>query len=451
MQTASSFRDPSGFVFHADGMIYRQVNWHYQANYDHLMQSGLYERLIQAGLLIPHQEVETVTDGYRVIKPEQLQIVSYPYEWSFSQLKAAALATLAIQKIALSYQMTLKDSSAYNIQFVHGKPLLIDTLSFEAYQPGMVWVPYRQFCQHFLAPLAMMSYTDVRLSQLLRIYIDGIPLDLAKKLLPPRAWLQLSLLLHINLHALGQKRFRGKTIKKPVQKNSRQALLGLIDNLEHGIQKLTWNSTDTEWVNYYDDEHSYHGESFEHKKHLVEQFIERVKPVSVWDLGANTGAFSRLASHRRIPTVAWDIDPAAVECNYQHINQQKENNLLPLVLDLTNPSPALGWAHQERLSLIQRAPVEMVFALALIHHLVISNNVPLSLTAEFFSRLCQWLVIEFVPRHDPKVQVLLTTRQDIFTDYTQTGFEVAFTSYFSIEEKAHIQDSQRVIYLMKKR
>jgi hypothetical protein len=184
----SSFRDPSGFLFIREGILYRQVNQVYREDYSRLMDSGLYEKLVKNGLLITHAETDIQpADGvlsYKVICPERVPFISYPYEWSFGQLQDAALATLSIQRRALKLGMSLKDASAYNIQFPKGKAMLIDTLSFEQYQEGEPWVAYRQFCQHFLAPLALMAYKDVRLNQLLRIYIDGIPLDLASKLLP---------------------------------------------------------------------------------------------------------------------------------------------------------------------------------------------------------------------------------------------------------------------------
>ena len=187
MQTRShvpgSFRDPSGFLFYRDGLVYRQVNSVYAELYEQLIGSGLYQALVDARLLIPHEEVEIEpaepSNAYKIIQPEQLPFISYPYEWSFSQLKDAALTTLEIQKRALEYEMSLKDCSAYNIQFWGGKPVFIDTLSFEAYREGHPWVAYRQFCQHFLAPLALMGANDVRLNQLLRVYIECVPLDLA--------------------------------------------------------------------------------------------------------------------------------------------------------------------------------------------------------------------------------------------------------------------------------
>ena len=207
----ASFRDPSGFLFSREGVLYRQVNQVYAADFTRLMDSGLYDKLIKAGLLIPHVESDLKPAqpelAFKVIRPERVPFISYPYEWSFGQLKDAALATLSIQKRALKLGMSLKDASAYNIQFYNGKPVLIDTLSFETYQEGEPWVAYRQFCQHFLAPLALMAYRDVRLSQLLRVYIDGIPLDLASELLPGRTRWNLGLATHIHLHASAQKRY----------------------------------------------------------------------------------------------------------------------------------------------------------------------------------------------------------------------------------------------------
>jgi hypothetical protein len=214
----SSFRDPRGFVFWQNGRVYRQVNHEGELAYDQLMSGGLYRRLVKDHLLIPHEEVElppgSGAEAYKVLQPESVEFISYPYEWSFSQLQDAALATLAIQQQALAHHMTLRDASAYNIQFVNGRPQLIDTLSFEPYMAGEPWAAYRQFCQHFLAPLALMSRIDPDLLQLLRVYIDGIPLPLAAKLLPLRSKLNLGLATHISLHAKFQ-RSHESTAKKP--------------------------------------------------------------------------------------------------------------------------------------------------------------------------------------------------------------------------------------------
>ena len=454
-QLSASFRDPSGFLFTDSGILYRQINRAYSNDYARLMDSGLYDKLVKAGLLIPHVESDQLPAesdaAFKVIQPERVPFISYPYEWSFSQLKDAALATLSIQKRAMKLDMSLKDASAYNIQFVRGKATLIDTLSFEIYKEGEPWVAYKQFCQHFLAPLVLMAYCDVRLSQLLRVYIDGVPLDLASGLLPAKTKFNFGLLTHIHIHAGAQKKYSDKVLVAPRKgAMSRQALIGLIESLENTVKKLTWKPAGTEWGDYYENT-NYTDSAFEHKKQLVKEWSAEKKPALVWDLGGNTGVFSREAAASGAFTASFDIDPAAVEQNYRTVKTKKEQNILPLILDLTNPSPALGWDNRERDSFGARGPVDMALALAVIHHLAISNNVPLPQLARFFAAHCKWLVIEFVPKSDSQVQKLLTSREDIFPTYTREGFEAAFVTCFVIHKSESVRDSERTLYLMESR
>lgn len=454
--SGASFRDPSGFLFSHDGNLYRQINRVYQQDYDFLLSSGLYEELVASKLLVSHHEVNLIPAdrslAYKIIKPELVSLISYPYEWSFSQLKDAALTTLLIQRVALGYGMSLKDASAYNIQFHQGRPILIDTLSFESHKEGEPWTAYRQFCQHFLAPLALMARKDVRLSQLFRIYIDGIPLDIASQLLPLSSKLNFGLLSHIHLHAQAQLRYAGKDVKSSRQRRRmrKETLKALVGHLETTVRKLQWAPAGTEWADYYNIT-NYSEAAFNHKKGLINEWVIRVSPASVWDLGANNGAFTRLASSRGIPSVAFDIDASAVEQDYCKVKHEKERNLLPLVLDLTNPSPALGWHNRERQSLLERGPVDMIFALALIHHLAISNNVPFERLADFFYEIGNWLVIEFVPKSDSQVIKLLANRTDIFDRYTQDEFERVFGELFTINEKIFIRESERCLYLMERK
>ena len=451
----ASFRDPSGFVFEHGGAIHRQVNRSYARHYDRLMESGLYADLTGRGLLIPHEPVSGVSSGrgdaYATLRPEPIAFISYPYEWCFSQLKDAARTTLQVQQAALRFGMTLKDASAYNVQFHRGRPVFIDTLSFEAYEEGVPWIAYRQFCQHFLAPLALMAHRDVRLGGLLRLQIDGIPLDLARSLLPARAWLDVQLWLHIRLHARFQARYAGDAdAAKRVRPVSKRALTNLVTALESAVQKLDWKPSGTEWAEYYEGD-SYTEASNEHKRRVVADSLDALAPQEVWDLGANVGEFSRIAAARGIRTLAFDIDPACVERNYRRTRKRNETQVLPLLLDLANPSPALGWAHRERASLVQRRSADVVMALALIHHLAISNNVPLPSVAAFFASLAPGLIVEFVPKTDPKVRVLLATREDVFPDYTQAGFEAAFASHFAIEDATPLAESERTLYRMRRR
>lgn len=446
---AGSFRDPAGFLYHQDGVLYRQINHSYRSHYEHLMQSGLYEALVNEGLMVAHEEVKDhAADGnaYTTIRPTELPVISYPFEWSFSQLQDAALLTLRIQQLAVEHGMSLKDASAYNVQFIGGQPIFIDTLSFELYDESKPWVGYKQYCQHFLAPLALMAYTDVRLNSLLQIHIDGIPLDLAASALPWKTKLRFGLLTHIHVHAKAQQRVHGKAHKQGsgVQSN-KQAMLGFINNLASTTRALKWQPAGTEWGDYYADT-NYNDDSFAKKKALLEEMLKSIKPRGVLDVGGNTGLFSRIASELNIPTVSSDIDPAAVEKNYRQCRETNDTQLTPLVLDLTNPSPGMGWHLAERSNFFERMSADTIMALALIHHLAINNNVPLERIASFFAAHCEHLIIEFVPKGDSQVDRLLSTREDIFPNYTAEGFEKAFGQCFEIVKAEPIAGSKRTLY-----
>lgn len=451
----SSFRDPSGFVFIEDGTLYRQVNDSYRESYDLLMGSGLYETLARTNLMVPHEEISGIShsnDAYKILKPYVVPFISYPYEWCYSQLKDAALLTLDIQKKALAYDLSLKDASAFNVQFVEGKPIFIDTTSFEPYQEGEPWVAYRQFCMHFLAPLALMSFRDAHLNEWFRVSVDGVPLDLAVALLPIKSLFNLQLFMHIFLHAKSQKRYADKTVeaRKTANKLNKFKMLALVDSLESAVKHLKWDPKGTEWADYYQAT-NYSDKGLAQKTTIVLEYITLTGTKTVWDLGSNDGTFSRIASSRGIFTVAFDIDPACVEKNYLTVKSAGEKFLLPLMQDVTNPSPGLGWANSERATLTSRGPCGTALALALIHHLAIAKNVPIPLIADYFARFCNWLIIEFVPKEDSQVQRLLSTRQDIFCKYNLEFFEADFSLHFDIIKKSPIINSCRVLYLMKKK
>lgn len=447
----SSFRDPSGVVFKRDGLIYRGINKSYKENYDTLINSKLYDYLIENKLLIPHQEIKDQSHYYKIIKPELIPFISYPYEWSFSQLKQAALTTLNIQKKALEFEMSLKDSSAYNIQFLKGRPILIDTLSFEKYNEGQPWVGYRQFCQHFLAPLALMSYKDLRLNLLGRSYIDGIPLDFASCLLPKKTYFNFSILTHIHLHAKSHKKYLNtKSMQSKNYFVSQHSLLGLIDSLKTAVNNLKYKFKGSVWGDYYLDT-NYSKESFEQKKQIIKKILKMIKPKIVWDIGANTGLFSRIASNLNIQTLSIDSDPEAIEKNYRDCMQRKEENILPLIIDLANPSSPSGWDNMERMNLTERGPADMVFALALIHHLAIANNLPLYKIASYLKTLCKYLIIEFVPKNDSNAERLLIFREDIFPDYSIENFTKEFKKFFNIKSFQKIRGCGRVLFLMERK
>jgi ribosomal protein L11 methylase PrmA len=449
----ASFRDPAAFVFTRNGVVLRQVNTAGAAAYDKLISSGLYAALAEAGDLIPHSEVDQTLslDGraHRVLQPKHVGFISYPYEWCFSALKDAALLTLRIQKTAMRFNMSLKDATAYNVQFDDGRPVWIDTLSFEPLRTGTPWVAYKQFCEFFVAPLALMSNTDVQLHQLLRVFLDGVPVDTASRLLPFRTRLSVGLGVHLHLHARAGRSQR-QNDARPHRRLPENALRGLIDSLEGTVQKMTWEPAGTTWANYYDAT-NYTEAAFAHKRRIVDEALARLQPSVVWDFGANDGTFSRLAVDRGIPVLAFDVDPAAVEKNYRVMVERRERCLLPLVMDLTNPSPACGWAGKERQSLQERGPADMAFALALVHHLAIGHNVPFDRLAAFFGSVTRTLVIEFVPKEDSQVQRMLATREDVFEDYTRNAFEQAFAREFLIEEVHPVAEARRVMYVMRRR
>lgn len=452
----ASFRDPSGFLFERDDTLYRQVNASCQPHYDHLMRSGLYRELTERNLLIPHAEMKAIPaagDGaYKILQPERIPFISYPYEWCFGQLKSAALLTLELAREALKFGMTLKDAGAYNAQFRQGRPVWIDTLSFELYEEGKPWIAYRQFCQHFLAPLALMSQRDIRLRNLLLAHLDGIPLDLACRLLPARSWLSAGLALHLRLHAKAQSRYADTPLASHRGQLSRGAFLKLLSSLEAAVQGLRWEPAKTAWSGYYEKDAPSEAVR-ERKKKIIEDWVGQIQPPprTAWDLGANTGWFSRVLSRRGIHTLALDSDPACVEENYRQLLQAGETHLLPLWVDLTNPTPSLGWENLERDSLLKRGPADLVLALALVHHLAIGNNLPLQRIADFLSRLGRWLIVEFVPPEDPQVQRLLARRgTGNLHRYGATQAEEAFSERFTVRKKAALPGSERTLYLMEK-
>jgi len=450
-RNAASFRDPSGFVFHRDGVLYRQVNLRYRVHYEALMSSGLYRTLVGQGALVSHEEVGIApfdaSAAFKVIRPAELPFISSPQEWTFGELKDAALLTLDIQRKALEHGMVLKDASAYNIQFSACKPLFIDTLSFEVWKEGSPWVAYRQFCEHFLAPLALMAKVDAQLGVLQQTFIDGIPLGLARSLLPWRTRFNPSLMIHVHLHAKSQERFGDRPTASRSSAMRRSALLGLTESLTAAISKLTLELPEKGWSAYYDT-CTYSGDEFRRKAEFIGKIVRLAKPARVWDIGANTGAFSKIAAAEGIMTIAMDNDPLTMERLYRDCRSQHEARILPLVVDVANPTPGTGWENQERTPLLTRGPVDMVFALALIHHLAITRNIPLQSIARFFRQLCKHLVIEFVPKNDPQVQRLLRSREDIFDAYTREEFERVFGECFVFSEILPVTDSGRVLYWM---
>ncbi len=467
IQLDSSFRDTSGYVFKHNNEIYRYINKNYKSNYDFLIQSGLYKKLVAEKMLLPHSELDN-TDSftgidynnlYKIIKPEQLKFISYPYEWSFHQLKDAAVLTLKIMLNALEYNMILKDATAYNIQFHNGggNPVFIDTLSFEKYTEGSIWNAYSQFCRHFLNPLVLCKYTDYRFYKESVNYIDGIPSDFVSKMLPYKTKFNLNILMHIHLNAKVQKKAENSKNTSENRKIylSKSKLIQLIQNLLSTVQSLDYktNKEKTTWHGYYSFT-NYDNESFHEKEQIVITYIKKCGSNSkILDLGANNGHFSRIISPyvKDSIIISSDIDYYAVDDNYQSTAQDEVKNIYPLITDLTLPSPAIGFAGKERLSFLERIEnSDILLSLALIHHIAITHNVPFRNISKLFSNLTNYLIIEWVPAYDSQTKKILDENTGDYSFYTEENFEDAFTKHFIILEKTLIKRTQRILYLMKK-
>jgi ribosomal protein L11 methylase PrmA len=447
----ASFRDPTGFVYRRGERLFRQVHEAHAAEWQQFEGSGLYRRLVERGWLVAHAPVAPALAfderAWRVLEVEQVDFVSYPYEWTFGQLKDAALLTLEAQAAAVEADMTLKDASAYNVLFDGSRPVLIDALSFERRTEDEPWVAYRQFCQHFLAPLALMAQRDVRIGLLLRDFIDGVPLDLAADLLPVSSRVRLGLGTHLHLHARAQRQHAADPDRggsgRPVRL-SRARLEALVESLHATVAGLRWEPRGTEWSDY-GETTSYSPTAAAAKRQLVQRFLAKTDGQWIWDLGANTGVFSALAAESGRRVVALDADHAASEQHYRSLRRSDSPHILPLVMDLANPSPALGWAHRERRSLAERANADVLIALALVHHLAIGNNVPLAQLSSFLAELGRQLIIEFVPKSDPRVRAMLARRRDVFAEYSLDGLKTAFAARWRLAEEERIEDSERTL------
>lgn len=440
MQTIikSSFRDPSSYVYEEDGKIFRKISPGYEKVIRQLVGSGLCSELTEKKILLPFTWwVDSA------IQPDIVPFISYPYEWSFSMLRDAALQTLRTQLIALSHGMQLKDASAYNVQFIRSHPVLIDHSSFYPYEEGKPWIAYGQFCRHFLAPLALAAYRDSDHIRRLQVDLDGLKLGSASHLLPFRASIKPGLNIHLKWHGMDHR------VVQPLAPNTRKmskvALTSFLRNLLHTVEGLSWEPT-YGWKDYVEI-CNYDGEAVHKKAFLVEEYLRRVRSEVVADLGCNVGLYSQVAADVGCRVIAVDNDPACIDLVYKSNNG---DNILPLVIDITNPSPAIGWENEERDSFIDRLKVDTVMCLALVHHLAIGNNLPLDRIASFLSRICKNLIIEWIPKGDSQVHRMLKYREDIFPNYQQESFEGVFREHFSLIDIKPIEGTARSLYLMEK-
>ena len=431
----ASFRDPAANVYASEGKVVRLIYKSYFPEYDQFMDR-VYPILIEKGLIVPHRVMSRDEDRI-VIAPEYIELITYPYEWTFAMLKEAALVTLLVNQIALEQGMMLKDASAYNIQYSRGRMRLIDTTSFMFYNGATPWPAYSQFLRHFVCPMLWIKYYNPKLSRLSEIYLDGIPVPLTSRMLPIHTRLSARLWRHIFAQSLD---FQPGPWAVDI-KMSRFNLIAFLNDLFKFVSRLEYKLISGHGWLKYAEAGSYTPDSLRSKKEIVYDCIDRIRGKRIMDIGANTGDYSHMAAAKGWDVIALDADHDCMFC------LAGVNNILPLVVDLCNPSPAIGWDNQERHAIWDRiGKVDAVMALALIHHLSVRNNVPLGLVAELLAHHCNNLIIEWVPLEDRQAQKLLGTK--CIPEYSQQVFLNEFSRLFHIGRSFPITGSERIIYEM---
>ncbi len=442
IRESASYRDPDGYVFYEHGQVYRCIS-----NHDAPILLEAYESFFKEAVdrgWLPAFEKTTSADGGIVLKLETLPVITYPYEWGFEQLKQAALLTLDICLLALDHGLSLKDATAFNIQPYKGKMIFIDHTSFEDSDNRMPWRPYAQFCRHFLVPLLLSSRHGTHANKLFRIALDGPELEEACRALPFRDRLRPSRLFHIYLHSYFTNKFKDGdgNAKKGKRSGNQKAYL---QHLKNVVMKIKAPQYETEWADYYNIT-NYEADTFHEKERLIDSIISQKHHSCIWDLGANNGHFSRIMAQYADIVMSMDIDHAAVDFNVMENEKQNKNNIYPIVMDLINPSPALGFGNKERGTIDKRSKPDMIVALALIHHLSITYNVPFSIIAEQLSGYHADLIIEYVDRDDSQFQKLLRSKDDSYDLYNQDHFEKSFLAFFDLVKKYDITGTNRQLY-----
>lgn len=441
----SSFRDPDSRVLKSGDAFFREINRSGVADFRQLTDCGLAKLLLDRGMLTPFQIVEDRGDSM-LLSLETIEFVNYPYEWCFGQLRDAAALTIEIAILALQHNMILKDASNFNVMFRAGRPQFIDHGSFTAYRADTPWQAYRQFVMHFLAPLLLMKHCDIQYNTELKNHLDGFPLKYASKLLPYSTWLELCPLLHLHLHARFEEKYSDSRAPRQEVKLAKNKLLDLLVYLRDYLRSMHLPQVKTEWANYYND-HNYTSQAFDDKRRIVRDFINAVKPARTIDFGANDGEFSQIAASISPLVIAADVDPVAINRLYH----QKHERILPLLMDLNNPSPALGVMNLERTGFLERAKADLAMGLALIHHLRISGNWPTEYIARFFAQCAPAAIVEFIPREDSQILRLLRSRPDIYQDWTLEQVVAAFQKYYQNCVIEPIRDSGRTLLLLSQR
>lgn len=453
---AGSYRDPAGHVYTFEGQVYRTVLEPAAPAFDALRSSGLLDELQRDGWIVGTEEVPreilgTVgTEAVHVVRHQRVPFISYPYEWPFSALKAAALFHLDLQIKVLGRGFSLSDASAYNVQFNGVRPVFIDLLSLRPYRAGEYWAGYRQFCEQFLIPLLLRAYLGVAHNAWLRGSPEGIPVVDFVRLLPLSRRVSPRVFLHLVVQARMAEKARndenaaiGKVRRG---KLSEAGYKGILLQLRRWIAGLNpAKSSPSEWGDYAQS-HSYGHEEYEAKRGFVAAFAEAVKPPVLLDLGCNTGDFSIAALEAGAGySVGFDGDQQALDRGFARAREGKYR-FLPLHMDLANPSPEQGWRQAERKGFDSRGRADALIALALIHHLAIARNIPLDQVVSWLASLAPHGIIEFVPKEDPTVHTMLALRDDIFPDYTEENFTALLARHGRIVASSRVSGTGRTLF-----
>lgn len=448
---SGSFRDPRGRVYSHDGRIFRTITPKAQGDYRKLVESGLYSRLVDKHWLTATVELAISDEqtGGLVVEHERLPFVSYPYEWTFSQLKAAALHQLAVHLEALNHGLTLSDASAYNVQFIDANPIFIDLLSFRRYEEGMLWVGHRQFCEHYLHPLLFTATFGISFNHWLRSSIEGLSGQDLVSLMPlhhklsPRTFLNVTLPCWLQRSSSNNNAAIQRASKARLSKATLEFMLRSLRDWVSGMNPKVGNTT---WGDYYEASHNYSDSESRAKHRIVSEFITRWAPTMVWDMGCNTGEFSETAlSAGATRVIGFDFDQMALEGAYRRAKERKLA-FLPLFQDAANPSPDHGWNGVERKSLMSRRNADALIALAFEHHLAIGRNIPLDQLIAWLVSLAPVGLVEFVPRGDSNLDRLLRHREDIFDDYTEDNFRSAIEAVAQVDRVDVVSASGRKLY-----
>jgi ribosomal protein L11 methylase PrmA len=447
----SSYRDPSGFLFYKDGTLYRQVNKSFAADFELFNSSGLYNELAAKELIVRHAVIqENLTQSaewHTTIQPEFIPFISYPYEWCFDMLKEGALLTLEANRAAIQKGMILKDASAYNVQWHQGRMRFIDSLSFEKYDETKPWIAYRQFCEQFLAPLALMHFLKLPLHPLFMAWPEGIPVHIASKMLPFKSKLHLHSFL--NLHLQSSVSSGNSSQKKPAS-FTRNKMLNLLRSLEEAVRHYQLSMPTGVWSGYYLEARE-RADYVDRKKEIIESWLSHHNFKTAIDIGANEGIFSFILSNKAIETVSADFDHYSVNRLLSEVKLKDVKNILPLCMDFSNPSSATGVNNEEHASFLSRTDFDLALGLAVIHHLAIGKNIPFDKIAKLFHQAGNTIFIEFVPKTDEKIQLMLQQKKDVYSWYNEESFVQAFQQLFETERRELIGNSGRILYRMKRR